>query len=60
MQRSPSTADLVSEAQIHFADFLILEHYLHQIVRLRLTHSDRDSLLHASEYATIVTSKLIN
>ena len=57
MQRSPSTADLVSEAQIHFADFLILEHYLQQIVKLRLTHSDRDSHYQASEYATIVTSK---
>ncbi len=60
MQLSPVKSELVSEAQIHFADFLILEHYLHQIVKLRLTHTDRNSLFQACEYATIVTSKSIN
>lgn len=58
MQGSTSNVELVTEAQVHFADFLILEHYLHQIVKLRLTHSDRDSLYQAFEYANIVTSKM--
>lgn len=53
MQRSPSSADLSSQAQVHAADVLILEHFLNQIIKLRLGQMNPRE---AVEYSLIVSS----
>lgn len=55
MQRSPSSAELASQAEVHATDILILEHFLNQIIKICLSkNNSRESI----EYSMIVSSTM--